>query len=103
MTGRQAKGAPERTCVACRQRRPQAELLRLGLAPEGWRADPRRRLPGRGVYVCRQAACFAALAQGKTAFRGFRAAPPREALAKLAAGPEFRALLGPDNRDVNPI
>ena len=43
---------PERSCVACRRRRPQAELLRLARTPEGIVPDPRRRLPGRGAYVC---------------------------------------------------
>ena len=99
MTQRRAKAAPQRTCVACRQRRPQAELLRLVLAPEGWRADPRRRLPGRGAYVCRLAACFAALAGGRMALGGGRAAPARQALAALAARPEVLALLGREDTD----
>lgn len=103
MTAREAKAAPIRTCVACRQRRPQAELLRLAQGPEGWQADPRRRLPGRGVYVCPREACFAALAQGKAALRGFREKPPRQALARMAAGPEFQALLGPGDKDLNRI
>jgi len=103
MAARGAKAAPIRTCVACRQRRPQAELLRLAQGPEGWRADPRRRLPGRGVYVCRREACFTALAQGKAALRGFRGTPPRQALARLAAAVEFRSLLGPDDQDLNRI
>lgn len=103
MVARMAKAAPIRTCVACRQRRPQAELLRLAQGPEGWRADPRRRLPGRGVYVCPRRECLAALAQGKASLRGFRGTPPRQDLARLAAEPGLWALLGQGGEDLNRI
>lgn len=49
---------PQRTCVACRQARPKAELLRIVRTPEdGVRADPGGKAPGRGAYVCRNATC----------------------------------------------
>ena len=52
---------PVRTCVACRARRAQAELLRVVRGPDGGAdsgteggivLDPKRLLPGRGWYVC---------------------------------------------------
>lgn len=43
---------PLRMCLACRQRRPQRELLRLVLGPDGPRLDPSGRQPGRGAYIC---------------------------------------------------
>jgi uncharacterized protein len=47
---------PERSCVACRRKRPQHELLclkrRAGTEPLGVVIDAQRRLPGRGAYVC---------------------------------------------------
>lgn len=43
---------PVRSCVACRTRRPQGELLRLARTARGFEIDPERRLPGRGAYVC---------------------------------------------------
>jgi predicted RNA-binding protein YlxR (DUF448 family) len=51
---RQGEGRhePVRTCVACRQRRPQRELLRIVRRDGGIRLDPLRRLEGRGAYVC---------------------------------------------------
>lgn len=103
MAARGAKAAPIRTCVACRQRRPQAELLRLAQGPQGWQADPRRRLPGRGVYVCPRQACLDTLAQGQATLRGFRETPPRQALARLAAEPGLRALLSPGDNDLNRV
>jgi predicted RNA-binding protein YlxR (DUF448 family) len=50
---------PVRTCAGCGRKAPQPELLRF-TAPDGVLvADGSRRSPGRGVYTCRQAACFA--------------------------------------------
>ncbi len=37
--------------MVTRERRPQAELLRLGRTDAGWVPDPKRALPGRGAYV----------------------------------------------------
>ena len=49
---------PIRTCLVCRARLPQVSILRLGKDPSGsWQLDPRRRMVGRGVYVCPSAAC----------------------------------------------
>ncbi|MBB6097733.1 hypothetical protein HNR42_001150 [Deinobacterium chartae] len=42
---------PERTCVACRRKRPQAELLRLRREGTGWVLEQGRR-SGRGAYLC---------------------------------------------------
>ncbi len=44
---------PVRTCVACRTRRPQDELLRIAKASEGFTPDEFRKLEGRGWYVCK--------------------------------------------------
>ncbi|MDR3135793.1 MAG: YlxR family protein [Deltaproteobacteria bacterium] len=45
-----------RTCLACRAKRPIAELKRLALVPGPDRPivvlDPDRRLPGRGAWLC---------------------------------------------------
>lgn len=51
---------PERTCLACRAKRPKALLVRLVCDPAGrLMVDPQGKLPGRGVYVCPQRACAA--------------------------------------------
>jgi len=50
---------PVRTCLACRGRFLQKELLRFGVAGTGQvEIDPGKKLPGRGVYCCRRAACL---------------------------------------------
>jgi predicted RNA-binding protein YlxR (DUF448 family) len=48
--------SPERTCVGCGRKAPQAELLRF--AVQAGALVPGRLLPGRGAYTCRRLACF---------------------------------------------
>ncbi|MFI5085037.1 MAG: YlxR family protein [Actinomycetales bacterium] len=68
---------PERTCVGCRRRDTQSQLLRIvrDLGSSGTAAvvpDPRRRLAGRGAWLHPDAGCLA-LALKKRAFsRAFR-------------------------------
>lgn len=53
-----AKG-PQRTCIACRQNRPQDQLVRYVAAPDGaLLVDYRHRLPGRGAYTCIDLNCL---------------------------------------------
>ncbi|MER3482564.1 MAG: DUF448 domain-containing protein [Meiothermus sp.] len=63
-----AKHVPIRQCVACRERRPKGELLRVVLGKggptnseqsrrtnseqSGPTIDPTGRKPGRGAYIC---------------------------------------------------
>jgi len=75
---------PMRRCVVCRESKPQAELLRLTHDAEGrWVYDARRRLGGRGTWVCRP--CAAAAVQGEDVKRLSRAfkAQAAEVLALL--------------------
>jgi predicted RNA-binding protein YlxR (DUF448 family) len=65
-------GALIRTCVGCGRKAPQSELLRYA-APAGVLAvDPARRLPGRGAYTCRRAACFERAASRRAFARTLR-------------------------------
>ena len=49
---------PLRTCVACRTRRPQPELVRIVRGPDGAPTlDPIGGAPGRGAYLCPDDAC----------------------------------------------
>jgi predicted RNA-binding protein YlxR (DUF448 family) len=59
------KKAPQRTCVACRTIGGKRGLLRVVRTPEGRVVlDPTGRLPGRGTYLCREAACLNAAIKG---------------------------------------
>lgn len=42
---------PERSCVACRRKRPQGELLRVVRLEGVWAVQSGKR-SGRGAYVC---------------------------------------------------
>jgi len=78
MDSRARMHVPLRTCVGCRAKAPQAELLRVIQNSGRLVADPRRRLPGRGAYVHRASDCVRrATARGGFA-RAFRTqlAPP---------------------------
>lgn len=48
---------PLRTCVGCRQVKPQSALHRLGLVDGNVVIDP-RRLAGRSAYLCRDRSCW---------------------------------------------
>ena len=49
---------PQRTCVACRQTRPKADLLRVVRTLDGAvEIDPSGKAAGRGAYVCRNERC----------------------------------------------
>lgn len=63
---------PERTCVACRKKRPQAEFVRVTRTPEGWQVLAGVRV-GRGAYVCADSpACW----EEKRLRRAFREDAP---------------------------
>ena len=57
---------PERTCVACGDKRPKAELVRIARSPQGAvSVDPRGKAPGRGAYVCGTRCLDTALARNR--------------------------------------
>ncbi|MBV8728056.1 MAG: YlxR family protein, partial [Candidatus Eremiobacteraeota bacterium] len=41
-----------RTCVGCRQRKEQAEMVRFVRTESSWTPDAGRRQEGRGAYLC---------------------------------------------------
>jgi uncharacterized protein len=48
--------APQRTCVGCGRKAPQAEFVRF--AAQDGALVPGRGVPGRGAYTCGRLACF---------------------------------------------
>jgi predicted RNA-binding protein YlxR (DUF448 family) len=50
---------PERTCVACRTRRPQRHLVSFVRTPDGRvELDRTGKKPGRGAYLCPAQVCW---------------------------------------------
>lgn len=78
---------PQRTCVGCRQVVAQGQLLRLAVVDERVVPDPRRRAPGRGVYVHARPDCLKAAGKGglaRSLKRGV-SRPELDAIASVAA------------------
>ncbi len=62
---------PERTCLGCRRRRGQHELVRL-VSEQGRVVPARPGAPGRGAYLCPQAMCLEAAEKRRAFARAFR-------------------------------
>jgi hypothetical protein len=57
--GRRTRHVPERTCIACRAKRPKRELVRVVHTPAGEvRVDELGKLSGRGAYLCPRLSCW---------------------------------------------
>ena len=66
MTGPARRRVPLRECSVCGASRPKRELVRVVRSPQGEVAvDGGGRMPGRGAYLCRQAACLTEGARGR--------------------------------------
>lgn len=65
--------AAERTCIGCRRKREQAELVRLKVV--GGRVVPAAPgAPGRSAYLCPDPRCLEAAERRRAFARAFRAA-----------------------------
>ncbi|MAT20606.1 MAG: hypothetical protein CL419_05650 [Acidimicrobiaceae bacterium] len=71
---------PIRTCVGCRERLEQAELVRIRATPDGL---ARGQGPGRGAYVCPDRVCLDAAIARKAIGRALRTAADADDLARL--------------------
>jgi hypothetical protein len=63
---------PERTCVGCRRRRGQDELVRL-VHVEGRVVLAHPGAPGRGAYLCPEDKCLEVAEKRRAFARAFRA------------------------------
>ena len=75
---------PVRTCVGCRAKASDSELLRTVVGDEMVVPDPRRRLPGRGAWLHPDPACLRAAERRRAFPRAFRVPGPLD-LAVLTA------------------
>ena len=57
--GKRRKHVPLRTCIACRQKRPKRELIRVVRTSAGaLEVDPKGKRAGRGAYLCPGRQCW---------------------------------------------
>ena len=77
---------PERKCVACGQRFPKQELIRVVRTPEGSvLVDQAGKRPGRGAYVCRSEICWQGGVPKTSIERSLNITMPPESQAQIAA------------------
>ncbi|MEU6356600.1 YlxR family protein [Streptomyces sp. NPDC047072] len=74
MSGRtRARACPERTCVGCRERAAQKDLLRTVAVGDECVPDHRGTLPGRGAYVHPALVCLDQAVRRRAFTRALRA------------------------------
>ena len=73
MTGANPQSGPARTCVACRERRPADQLVRLVAQGDRVVPDLRRMRSGRGAHLCPSMACLGRAVKRRSFRRAFRA------------------------------
>lgn len=79
------KKIPMRQCLGCREMKPKRELIRVVRAPDGGISlDFKGKAPGRGAYVCRDAACLKKAMKSKAIERAFETSIPEEVYAELS-------------------
>jgi uncharacterized protein len=81
---------PIRTCVGCRRRRPQGELIKLKAQDStAVVTSPRDQRPGRGCYVCPNIQCVEAATKKGAIARALRkdiaVIPSKEGLLRWLA------------------
>ncbi|GAA3765098.1 hypothetical protein HDA32_001260 [Spinactinospora alkalitolerans] len=81
---------PVRTCVGCRSRAAQSDLLRLAVEGDMITPDTAGRMPGRGAYLHPDPTCWETADRRKAWNRAFRATGRLDAsrvAAHFAAAP----------------
>ena len=80
------KTVPLRQCIGCREQKPKNQLIRVVRSPEGEVSlDFRGKAPGRGAYLCRDAACLKKALKSKALERALNVPIPEEIRSRLPA------------------
>lgn len=80
----QKRRIPLRMCTGCGEMKPKKELVRVVKSPEGEISlDLTGRKPGRGAYVCPNAACLAAARKARRFERAFSCQIPAEVYDRM--------------------
>ena len=91
-----AKHVPQRTCIACRQKRPKWELIRIVRTPQGViEVDMRGKKAGRGAYLCALRDCWETGVAKKRLEHALKVQLTPEQHAKLT---EYSGTLSSSNR-----
>jgi predicted RNA-binding protein YlxR (DUF448 family) len=74
--GVDSRSSPLRTCLGCRQRAPQSDLIRVVVVGGALVADLHRRMPGRGAYLHPDLQCLERAAKRRAFPRALRVEGP---------------------------
>ena len=67
------KKVPERTCIGCRERKPQSELIRMTKDISGTIVtDETGHGNGRGAYICKSESCLEKALKTKAFLKTFK-------------------------------
>ena len=79
------KKLPQRRCVACREMKDKANLVRVvrNADDTGFAVDDTGKAAGRGAYICKDAACFKKAAKSGGFERSFKQKIPQEVYGHL--------------------
>ena len=78
------KSVPLRQCIGCREQKMKSELIRVVRSPEGEVSlDFRGKAPGRGAYLCRDAACLKKALRSRALERALSVPIPEEVRSRL--------------------
>ena len=85
------KKIPMRQCTGCREMKPKRELIRVVRSPKGdISLDFKGKSPGRGAYVCPDAACLKKARKSRALERALETDIPAglydELITRLEAG-----------------
>ena len=77
---------PQRQCLGCREMKNKKDLIRAVRSPEGEISlDFKGKKPGRGAYVCPDAACLKKARKSRALERAFETAIPDEVYNAMEA------------------
>ncbi len=62
----------ERTCIACRTKFQQSEMLRVAKLENKVEIDKNNKLQGRGAYICNNPVCVSSVIKKKLLNRAFK-------------------------------
>lgn len=80
----QQKKIPLRMCAGCMEHKSKKELIRIVRSPEGEiKVDSTSKSSGRGVYICRDAACLRKAQKAKRFERSLGTAIPQQVYERL--------------------
>ena len=65
------KKIPLRMCLACRERRPKREMIRIVKSEQGIHLDFSGKAEGRGAYLCNDASCMNRVVKYKLVNKAF--------------------------------